>query len=148
MRVVKQNTILFISALMVSAEDHVTGLEGLSSINAKTSKSGAAFQSTTIDLTEIGNGWYYISFPQSETDTQGDLIINLTADGADPTDILMLVSTASTEEVCSMVRDIYILKGLSDIESEANKLTGKWIAGDIELDMTGDGVNTQKIRRH
>ena len=148
MSVVKQNTILFLSALMVSAEDHVTGLEGLSSINAKTSKSGAAFQSTSIDLTEIGNGWYYISFPQSETDTKGDLIINLTAVGADPTDILMLVSTASTDEVCSMVRDMYTIQGLSATPSTVNKGTGKWIAGDIELDLSGDGINIQTMQRH
>lgn len=147
MRIIKKSTATTIMVLMTSDVNHISGIDGLT-LATYLSKNGVGFVNTSLDVEDVGYGWYNIVLSSGDTDTLGDLVLHIESDGADPSDVLMQVSTASTEEVCSMVRDMYTIQGLSATPSTVNKGTGKWIAGDIELDLSGDGINIQTMQRH
>ena len=84
-----------ISIRMLDSDDHVSGKTGLTlTINA--SKNGAAFASISPTVTERTNGWYQIALTGGHTDTAGDLVLRITATGADPLEIIYEVEPGIT----------------------------------------------------
>lgn len=71
---------------MTQAADHVTGLTG-ATLTITLSKDGAAFGGISPTVTERGSGWYLVALAGADTDTQGDIVLHVTAAGGDPTDI-------------------------------------------------------------
>lgn len=147
MRTLSKSTVANIMVFMTDETDHISGKEGLTlTINA--SKNGSAFAAITPTVTDRSYGWYNLALTTSHTDTVGDFVLHIDSEGADPTDVLMQVSTLSTEEMSLMIKNMYIIQGLSDTPSTVDKVAMKWTAGDIELDLSGDGVLIQTIQRH
>lgn len=72
--------------LLVANTDHVTGLTS-ATLTITASKDGAAFASITPTVTERGNGWYSLALTTGHTDTLGELVLHVTAAGADPIDV-------------------------------------------------------------
>lgn len=145
MRIVKQNTDISISVLMTSSENHVDGVLGISVFAAKLSKNGTAFEAISINSTEIGNGWYSFVLTHAMTDTLGDLILHLDAEGADPTDILMVVSN-EISEIATKVDELYTIFGLKNGTPSTNN-GANWVAGDIDIAITGNGVTSTTMTR-
>lgn len=79
---------------MVDETDHVTGMAGLT-LTITASKNGGAFASITPTVTDRSNGWYSLALTSSHTDTIGDLGLHITATGADPSDVLFQVVSAT-----------------------------------------------------
>jgi len=71
---------------LTDASDHVTGKTG-ATLTTTLSKDGAAFASIAPTVTERGDGWYSIALTSGNTDTLGDLVLHITASGADPIDL-------------------------------------------------------------
>jgi len=71
--------------LMVSSDDHLTGVTGLSP-TVTISKNGGSFGSPSGGVTELGNGWYRAAGNATDTNTLGPLVLHATATGADPCD--------------------------------------------------------------
>lgn len=90
MRILKQSTAYNLVVFMTDAADHVAGKTGLS-LTITASKDGGSFASITPTVTELSNGWYKLALTTSHTDTIGDLALHITATGADPTDLAMVV---------------------------------------------------------
>ena len=82
----KQSTARNVAILMVDSNDGVTGKTGLT-LTITASKNGAAFASITPVVTELSNGWYSLALTATHTNTLGDLLLHITATGADPVDI-------------------------------------------------------------
>ena len=82
----KQSTARNLMVLMTDSTDHVTGKTGLT-LTISASKNGAGFASITPTVTERGDGWYSLALTTAHTDTLGDLVLHVTASGADPTDV-------------------------------------------------------------
>ncbi len=78
----KQSTAAKIPFFMRDATDSTTGLTGLT-CTVTISKDGAAFGSPGGSVTEIGNGWYYLSANTTDTGTTGALLLHATGTGAD-----------------------------------------------------------------
>ena len=98
MRILKQSTAYNLTVLMVDSTDHVTGKTGLT-LTITASKDGAAFASITPTVTELATGWYKLALTSSHTDTVGDLALHITATGADPTDVAMVVRARVTDDL-------------------------------------------------
>lgn len=116
---------------MTDSGDHVSGKTSLT-LTITASKDGAAFASITPTVTERGNGWYNLALTTSHTDTLGDLALNITATGADPTDLVAQViaflatvavnldaavssrSDPATAQSISSNADITAIKGKTD----------------------------------
>ena len=145
MRILKQNTEISISVLMTSAENHIDGALGLSSFTARASKNGSAFQVAAINVTEIGNGWYSVGLTEGLTDTLGDLLLHITVDGADPTDILMVVSN-ELSEIATKVDELYTIAGLKN-GTPSTASTASRVAGGINIQITGDGITSTTMTR-
>lgn len=96
MRKVKQGAAKNVMLLLVDAADHVTGKTGLT-LTIAASKDGAAFAAITPTVTELGAGWYAIALTAGHTDTLGDLALHVTATGADPADLVLLVEAGATD---------------------------------------------------
>ena len=81
---------------MVSSTDHVTGVDSLT-LTITASKDGGAFASIAPTVTGRSAGWYSIALTAGMTDTVGDLAIHITAPGADPCDLVLLVEAGATD---------------------------------------------------
>src|SRR2546430_17290735 len=86
MVLLKQSTSRSRMILMIDSADHITGKTGLT-LTVTLSKDGAAFAAMGGSVTEISSGWYKLALNTTDTNTLGDLAINATATGADPTDL-------------------------------------------------------------
>jgi hypothetical protein len=82
----KQSTARNLMVFLTDSTDHVTGLAG-ASLTIALSKDGAAFASVTPAVTDRSDGWYNLALTTSHTDTLGDLVLHITAAGADPIDL-------------------------------------------------------------
>lgn len=82
----KQSTTRNLMVFLTDSTDHVTGLAG-ASLTITLSKNGAAFASVTPAVTDRSDGWYNLALTTSHTDTLGDLVLHITAAGADPIDL-------------------------------------------------------------
>lgn len=96
MRKIKQSTNKNVMILMVSSNDHITGANGLT-LTITLSKDGGAFSSISPVVTDRGNGWYALALTSAHTNTIGDLVLHITATGADPSDLVILVEAGSTD---------------------------------------------------
>lgn len=72
-----------ITFLLVTTDDYVTAATSKSP-TVTISKNGGAFAAITNSVTEIGSGWYKFTLTTTETNTEGDLIVNATATGCAP----------------------------------------------------------------
>lgn len=91
----KQSTARNRVILMTSSTDHITGAAGLS-LTITASKDGGAFASITPTVTDLGTGDYKLALTTSHTDTLGDLVLHITAVGADPLDVFGVVELDRT----------------------------------------------------
>ncbi len=82
--------------LLVSSTDHVSPVTG-ATLAISASKDGAAFASISPTVTERGNGWYSLALTTAHSDTLGDLALHISASGADPLDMVLLVEGGSTD---------------------------------------------------
>ena len=136
MREIKQNTDDNIKLFLTDETDHITGITGLSaSLTAELCKDDdTSFSSITVAASgsEIGYGWYNVVLTDSNghTNTIGDLIVRLTATGADSAERLMSV----VENIESDTFD----------STQAIESTLDGISGDIQdLDLELDGLATE-----
>jgi hypothetical protein len=74
-----------ITLFMADADDHITGLTGLTP-TVTLSKNGAAFGAALGAVAEISNGWYTLAGNATDRDTLGELLVHATAANADPFD--------------------------------------------------------------
>jgi|LakMenE18May11ns_1017448.scaffolds.fasta_scaffold9959589_27 hypothetical protein len=132
--------------LMTSSVNHIVGETELTLITY-ISKNGGFFELKNMTVSEKGFGWYLISLSIEDTNTLGELVLHIEAENADPTDVLLEVKEVSIEEFSLFVDEIHTLQGLKNIASTTNKLTNKWIAGDIVINMSGDGVEEFTMQR-
>jgi hypothetical protein len=102
MRVIEQSTTPTILFLVVLATDHVTGLTGVTP-TVYLSKSGSTATTTTNSATAVDAtnmpGVYKITLTATETNTLGDLWLRFTATGADQSDRLFVVETATVSNI-------------------------------------------------
>lgn len=94
--------------LMVQSADHVTGATGLT-LSISLSKDGEAFSVIAPTVTERSNGWYSIALTTSHTDTLGDLALQITGSGADPSSVLGQVIAANLNDAVDL--------GLSNLDA-------------------------------
>ena len=131
---------------MTSSVNHIVGETELTLIT-HLSKNGGDFELKSMTVTEKGFGWYLISFSIEDTNTVGELVLHIEAENADPTDVLLEVKEVSIDEFSLFIDEIHTLQGLKDIPSTTNKLTNKWTAGSIIINMSGDGVEEFTMQR-
>jgi len=113
MRKLKQSTARNVMVLMVSSADHVAGVAG-AALTIAASKNGAAFASISPTVTDRGNGWYSLALTASHTDTLGDLALHVTATGADPSDMVLLVEGGSLDVDTSIIAKVLRNKLVTD----------------------------------
>lgn len=82
----QQGSGAIVAVLMIDDTDHVSGKEGLT-LTIEQAKSFGAFAVITPTVIERGFGWYEIFLDAPSTSTLGDLVLHITAAGADPTDL-------------------------------------------------------------
>jgi hypothetical protein len=82
----QQSTARNLMVFLTDSTDHVTGKTG-ATLTITLSKNGGAFASATPTVTERGDGWYNLALTSGNTDTLGDLVLHITASGADPIDL-------------------------------------------------------------
>ena len=103
---ITQSTAYTYTFMLISDDDNVSRLTGLSSgFTAKISKAGGAFADMANDdaISEIGLGWYKITITAGETDTLGDLLIDIDhADSIPWSDRLQVVDPAPDVNVASI----------------------------------------------
>lgn len=85
MRILKLATIRDIVVRLVSSSDHITPVTG-ATLTVTLSKNGGTFASATPNQAELGNGYYRLALSTVMTNTLGDLVVYVTAPGADPVD--------------------------------------------------------------
>ena len=103
----QQSTARNLMVFLTDSADHVTGKTG-ATLAITLSKNGGAFASETPTVTERGNGWYNLALTSGNTDTLGDLVLHITASGADPIDLREQVFAAlpgSSVTVSSIAND-------------------------------------------
>ena len=132
--------------LVTSSTDHISGMDGLT-LAISISKNGGDFEAITPDIASKSNGWYKIDLESTHTNVVGDLVLHISATGADPTDVIMNVAEFSMDEIGLMVNEFHTLEGLKEIESTTDEINGTWTAGDITIEMTGDGVDLRTMKR-
>jgi hypothetical protein len=105
MRNLQQSTAYNLMVLLVDSTTHINGFAGATLVIAA-SKDGGAFASISPTVTDRGDGWYNVALTTSHTDTLGDLILHITAVGADPTDVVTAIVAASytVQDIASAVR--------------------------------------------
>lgn len=94
-RMLHKDTAADVMVFMRQSADHLTAATGLT-LTCELSRDGSAFATISPTVAEIGNGWYLISLTASHTDTLGDLVLHVTATGADPSDVIAQVDSALT----------------------------------------------------
>lgn len=146
MRVLKKLSSGIVMVLLTSSLDHVSGADELD-LAVSISKNGGDFEAITPSISGKSNGWYKITLSSSDTDTIGDLVLHISATGADPTDVIMNVAEFSMDEIGLMVNEFHTLEGLKEIESTTDEINRTWTAGDITIQMTGDGVDLRTMKR-
>ncbi len=82
----QQSSSAIVTVLMIDEADHITGLPGLT-LTIEISKSFSAFAVITPFVIDRGYGWYELFLTSSHTSNLGDLVMHVTAAGADPTDL-------------------------------------------------------------
>lgn len=145
MRVIKKDTDVTIMVMITSSSDHVSGVGGLAT-TVSLSKNGGAFSEITTSVLSVGYGWYNISLDPSHTDVIGDLVLHVEAVGADPTDVLLLVSGYSNDEIAVMINELHTIQGLN-ISAPSTTTTTSWVAGDIEIAISGNGETSTTMTR-
>jgi hypothetical protein len=80
----QQSVAASIEFAMVSSSDHISALTGASP-TLQISKAGGSFAAPAGTVSEVGGGWYIFHATAVDTNTLGDLAINVTATGGDPT---------------------------------------------------------------
>jgi hypothetical protein len=98
-RVLKQGIAAKIMVLMVSADDGKTGLDGLTTFTTLLYKDGGDPVVITPTITPRSKGWYTLQLTTAHTDTIGDLAVHVEAAGADQSDRLCVVETATLSDV-------------------------------------------------
>lgn len=88
----KQSTAINVLVLMVSSTDHIAGATGLTLV-IQAGKAGAALATITPTVTERSAGYYQLALTTGHTDTLGQLVLSITATGADPAGITYQVAT-------------------------------------------------------
>jgi hypothetical protein len=109
-----QNSTPKIAVFMRSSADHITPITG-GTLTISISKNGAAFASAVRTITETGYGWYSIQLTAADTNVVGDIIIQASCSGADPTDIMGQVTATGgglTPTQATMIAEMYQLYGL------------------------------------
>lgn len=89
-RILNIDTAADIMVMMVDSSDHITAVSGLT-LTCELSKNCGAFTAITPTITEIGYGWYKVALTASDIDTEGDLILHVSATGADPSEVMCRV---------------------------------------------------------
>jgi hypothetical protein len=85
---IQQNTANYpLTFLLVSSDDHVTAVTGVSPM-VTLGKNGGSFSVPAGEITEIGDGWYKVAGNATDTNTLGSLTLHATATGADPVDMM------------------------------------------------------------
>lgn len=106
MRVIEQSIAATVVFLLVDSTSHVTGITGATPA-VKISKNGGAGATATGSVTAVdatnNPGWYKLTLTTTETNTLGDLVLSATATGADPTDRLLVVESATLSTVDTVV---------------------------------------------
>lgn len=98
MRRIAQGEAYTVMMKLFDSTDHVTAKTG-STVAITLSKAGAAFGNPAAgasNATEVSNGWYKFALGTGDTDTLCDLVIRGTASGADATEQVMQVVSATT----------------------------------------------------
>jgi hypothetical protein len=136
MRLLKQSTIRNVMVFMVDETDHVTGLAGLT-LAIDLSKDGGGFAAISPTVTEVDVGWYKVALTASHTDTLGDLVLHVTAPGADSAEVLCQVVKYLPGE-----NDAAILAGTNLIGTVgATVPVDRLTAGEISI-VVGDDYNS------
>ena len=127
MRQLIQNTARDIIILMTDISDHITGKTGLT-LAITASKNGGAFSTISPTVTERSDGLYTISLTDSHTDTIGDLVLYITATGADGTIILMQVvsAPASQSSVTDLQTDLSFLRRALTNKKRWDSVNSRW----------------------
>ena len=142
MRDIVQNSAASVMMLMVDSTSHVTGVTGLSILDAAItiSKAGSAFATrgaSTTTATDRGNGWYEVSLGTDDTNFLGDLVVHLAATGCDPADRLLsvVVADASTANATAATANTNITTMRTFYtDARAPKLDN--LTGSVALDST------------
>mgnify|MGYP003440101650 FL=1 len=71
--------------LLIDETDHVSALTGATP-SISISKNGGAFAAASGAITELANGWYSWAGNATDRNTNGELVVHVTATGADPFD--------------------------------------------------------------
>lgn len=107
----KQSTQVTITILMVDSADHVTGKTGLAAGLTITASKAGTYSSTPITptVTELdatnAKGLYSLILTTGHTNTLGELLLHITASGADPADYWFQVSTYIPGEAATLQAD-------------------------------------------
>lgn len=145
MRSIKKSNSAVVMVLLTSSSDHISGAEGLS-LTISASKDGGDFAAISPSVQDKLYGWYRIELSSSDTDTVGDLVLHITATGADPADVIFSVVEYTLDDVGLMSSELHTIQGLN-VSSPSTTTTTSWIAGDIEVVISGDGETTTTMTR-
>lgn len=104
MRELKIGTAANVMLWLADVNDHVTGKAGATGITFEISRNGAAFETISGAFYDRGNGWYSLVLNASYIDTLGDLVVRMTATGADPAERVLNV-VANVEADTKAVAD-------------------------------------------
>jgi hypothetical protein len=107
---VKVNTSSNVMVLLTEASDHITGMTGLT-LTVTESKNGGVFADASPSVTEQGYGWYNLALTSTATNTVGDLVIHISASGADPGDLKIDVVTATSTDVYNAEGSVTSISG-------------------------------------
>jgi hypothetical protein len=140
MRLLTQSTATNVMVFMCSSSDHISSVTG-ATLTITLSKDGGAFASISPTVTERGNGWYNLALTSGNTDTLGDLVLHITATGADATDFLMrviAVDFATADQLLDIANGVETGITLRQaLRVVASALAGK---------LSGAGTGTEVIR--
>lgn len=121
----KQSVAYDLMVFVGSVTDRSQGQDGLAaSLVIELSKAAGAFATITPTITDRGYGWYKLALTASHTDTEGDLVLHITAPGDYVEDIRLKVSN-----------DYTLLKGMSQINYVLDNTTH-----------TADGMTVARMR--
>lgn len=154
MREIKQNTDANVKLFLTDETDHITGITGLStSLSAELCKDDdVSFSSITVAASgsEIGYGWYNVilSDVNSHTDTIGDLIVRVTATGADSAERLLNVVANVEADTYTKVPSANIDDYKANVSTLALESTSLALSADIQnidLDTTGLALESTSL---
>jgi len=86
----KDTTTYPVQFLLVSNEDHITGKTGLTP-TVTVSKNGGGFGAAAGAVSELANGVYSWAGNATDRNTLGELMVHISASGADPVDMKILI---------------------------------------------------------